>query len=284
MFRPLTLLAASLSLACAAETIAVAGSSAMKPLIERCAKEFQAKNPGVEITVAAGGPTVGLQQLAEGKVQLATVSRDVKADEQAKIADLVVTPIAGDGLVFVVHKTNPLTDLTRKQVQDLYTGTTRSWKDLGGADAPVSLITMKESYAARDLFLQVVGLEDKQNPGAAVHRLAKTGDFSSAAAKITTAHPETLAALIKDPLAVGYVSTGAAFGAIHKGAPLKAISFDGVAGSNDNITKGSYALRRPLNLVSKGQPTGTTKAFLDFVTGSDGQKIVVSMEFIPLAK
>jgi phosphate transport system substrate-binding protein len=282
------ILVLSVLLACAAvqaaETIAIAGSSAMKPLIERCAKEFQAKNPGITITVAAGGPTAGLQQLAEGKVQLATVSREVKEEEKAKIADLAITPVAGDGIVFVVHKTNPISDLSAKQVQDLYTGAAKSWKDVGGADKPVTLITMKEGYAARELFLQVVGLEDKQASDSVLHRIAKTGEFGAATAKPSNAHPETLANLIKDPQALGYVSTGAAFGAISKGAAIKALSFAGIAGSNDNITNGTYPLRRPLTLVAKGQPAGSMKAFLDFITGADGQKIVAAMDFVPLVK
>lgn len=244
--------------------LVVMGSSTIQPIIEGVAPAFEASHPGVTIEIQGGGSGAGVKGAREGKAQIGTVSRDLKADE----ADLAGVKVGDDGIALVVHRDNPLTDLKKEQVQRLYRGEVARWSELGGRDAAVTLITKEEGRSTLELFAKHFELEGAIKKDAIV--IGPNG--------------QALKTLEGNPDAIAYVSIGSAERAIEQGAPLKILSLDGVAANTENVRNGRYPLRRPLLLVTKGPATGPAREFLDFVTSPEGQKVVAAEDFVPLGR
>jgi phosphate transport system substrate-binding protein len=240
------------------------GSSTIQPIVEEAAPKFEATHPGVVIEIQGGGSGAGVKGTREGKAQIGTVSRALKDDE----TDLQGVKVGDDGIALVVHKDNPLTNITKEQVQRLYQGEITRWSEVGGKDAPVTLITKEEGRSTLELFAKHFALEGKIKKDAIV--IGPNG--------------QALKTLEGNPDAIAYVSIGSAEKSIEQGAPLKILNLDGVAATAATVRGGSYPLRRPLLLVTKGPASGTAKEFIDFVTSPEGQKIVTAQDFVPLAK
>jgi phosphate transport system substrate-binding protein len=245
-----------------AETLTVAGASTIQPLAEVAAQEYEKSHPGVRINVQGGGSSVGISSARSGLADIGDVSRALKPDEQ----DLTATTIAIDGIALVVHADNPLTAITRQQVIDVYTGATRSWKDFGGADRPITVINKEEGRSTLELFEDHFGLR---------------GRFRSDML-IIGPNGQAILAVAGDRDALGYVSIGSALIAQKDGTSIKLLSLDGVEATTETVHNGRYPLKRPLNLVTKGAPSGLARAFIDFILGLEGRELIVHEGFVPL--
>ena len=176
----------------------------------------------------------------------------------------------------------------------------RDRKEIGGKDSPIILISKEEGRSTLDLFLKYFALEGKEvgegKKKVMVHRKippkpAKDAKpptaepFSTVKAQLIGPNKEAIAALMTKPSAIAYVSvgTGQEMAAKTKGR-IKLLDLDGVKATVANVASGKYPLRRPLNVMTKGKPTGLAKDFIDFLTGPEGQKIVSSQGFIPISQ
>src|SRR5437868_1997217 len=120
-----------------ATTITIAGSTSVQPFAEKWAEAYGQKHPGAQINVQGGGSTAGVKAAQTGAAQIGTVSRELKPDEKS-LKEIVV---ARDGIAVIVNAQNTVSDLTLDQVKGIFTGATRSWKELGGPDKPITVIT-----------------------------------------------------------------------------------------------------------------------------------------------
>ena len=282
------LIAASVTLASliqlsAAESLAVGGSTTVKPIVERAAKVLKATLPDLTITVAGGGSGAAVKGLLEGKIQVGALSRDLKDAEKASLPDAIVTPIALDGLAMVVNPATGVSALTKQQVIDLYLGKVTNWKAIGGADLPVTLITVSEANGTHDLFLSSFKLKDQAATGGVVHAVEKTDAFGTATAEVANTIQEAVLSVQKNPGAIVSLSIGTTHNAIKKGLSLKAVDLDGVTPNSEAVLSGKYPYRRSLILVTKGAPSAGAKSLCDWLIGADGQKLIAELEFIPLA-
>ena len=237
-------------------TLTVAGSTSVQPFAEKWAELYMQKHPGTQINIQGGGSTAGIRAAQAGTAQLGASSRALKPDESA----LHGVVVARDGIAVVVHPKNSLTGLTLAQVQSVFSGAVHNWKELGGADRPITLITREEGSGTRTAFEELVMKKERITTSALVQ------DSTGAVREL----------LRSDESAVGYISLGQLNGQV------KPLQLDGIAPTEANAVTGQYPLVRPFLFVHKGEPSGLTKDFLTFVQSSEGQALARREGLVPL--
>ena len=272
----------------AAEKITTAGSSTIRPIVDKASIAFKKTHPDVSFLVGGGGSSHGVKAVGTGEVMLGQASRFVKDKEMKQYPSLVPFKIGMDGIAVIVNKNNPVSAVTKEQVQDIYTGKITNWKDVGGNDAPITLVSKEEGRSTLELFVKYFALETKEiGEGRSmmmVHKKKGDTEFGSVQAQLIGPNKEAIAAVSTKVNAIAYVSVGTAQEIADKGGRLKLLTLDGVTASVENVGNETYPLRRPLHVVTKGDPQGTLKDFIDFLFSDEGQKIVESLDFIKVSK
>lgn len=233
--------------------ITVSGSSALLPLAKDAAKKFKAKNDQVSITLNAGGSGTGLKQVSEGSVDIG--NSDVFAKEklpEAKAAELVDYKVAVTVMAPVVSKeigTN-VKSLTKAQLQDIFTGKVTNWKDVGGPDEAVVLITCPSTSGTRALFTKYAldGKEELSN------KSMETDDSGTLVQTVSQTKG-----------AIGYV----ALSYLMNNNTVTPLAIDGVEPTLDNVYNGKYPVWGYEHMYTKGEAAGAVKAFIDFIMSKD---------------
>jgi len=238
-------------------TVNVIGSTSIQPFAEMLSEEYHRTWPDRKVEIQGGGSTAGLQACAEGIAEIGMCSRALKAKEAELFHGIT---IALDGLAVVVHPSNGVGAMSRGQIRRIFSGQTTNWKDVGGADRPIRLITREEGSGTREAFVKLV-MAAKDNGADRVVRISRKAltQESNGAVKELVKH---------DPCAIGYMSLGLV------GGELKMLAVDGVAPSPKEVAAGRYPLMRPFLFVVKGQPSGQSQDFIDFVLSASGQLIL----------
>ena len=247
--------------------ITVSGSDTMVNMAQAWAEAYGNANPNVAISVKGGCSGNGIAALLNKTVTFADSSRAITPEEitqaQANGVNPVTTKGARDGVVIIVNTTNKLSDISKDQLAKVYSGAITNWKDLGGADAPIVLLG-RDSSSGTYAFIQ-----DEV--------LGKTVMYAKSMRSLAS-NQAIVDEVGKNPDAIGYVGLG------YENKSIKAVTVGKVASSVDTVLNGTYPLSRDLNMISDGQPTGAAKAYLDWILGADGQKIVTDQGFVPLKK
>jgi phosphate transport system substrate-binding protein len=293
--QSIRLLAASVLLLCpvltvsAEERIAIGGASTVQPIIEKAAPLFTKAHPEVQFVIGGGGSDKGVSGAASGELAIGMCSRDLRPDEVQKYPDLVATLVGRDGVAMIVSADNPVQGLSKKQIQDIYTGVITNWKQVGGKDEAIILVSKEHGRSTLDLFLHYAGLEAKeQGEGEAqrmIHRIkSKAGDtpWGTAQAKIIGANNAAIASVSTSTAVLAYVSVGNAESVASKTGDIKLLALDGATASSKAVAAGAYPLGRTLNVLTKGPATGNAKAFIDFLLSADGQRVVAELDYIPV--
>ena len=230
-------------------TITVGGSTTVQPLAEKWAKALETQNPEVKVIVQGGGSSAGVKGCTQGILDIGAASRELKSSEVSEYPDLVVTHVAADGVAIVVHPSNNTADLTLEEIRIIFAaGSNDTW----------TVINREEGSGTREVFEKKVmaGTEVAPNTeflpsnGAVKQKIASTAN------------------------AIGYISLG------YVDLSVKAVSVGSVACNEANCLNGSYPVTRYLNFVTKGEPEGVTKEFIDFCLSAEGQKIVEEEGYI----
>ena len=185
-------------------TLDIAGGTAHIPVMKEAAQKIMTFNPRIKITIAAGGSGVGVQKVGEGMVGIGNTGRALSQAEIEKFG-LKSFPFAIDGVAVAVNPENPISELTSSQVQDIFSGKIKNWKDLGGKDAIINLYTRDEASGTREVFWDI---------------LLKKGPVDQSA-NVVASNGAMKLALSKDPNGIGYVGIG------HVDKTIKAITLDG---------------------------------------------------------
>jgi phosphate transport system substrate-binding protein len=239
-------------------SVTLAGSTAFQPFAEKLAERYMLIHPEVGITVQGGGSAVGIQSALSGAADIGMADL-VRLPAEA--AGLKAVAVAKDGIVVVVHPSNPVSGLTLEQIRRIFSGTDKNWKELGGPDAAVTVVSREAGSGTRTSFEQIVG------------GVTLTGD-----AIIQDSNGTIRETVANDASAVGYLSHGLL------NERIKALPVDGVACTPEAIREGRYALVRPIFLLTKGDPTGTAAAFIEYVQSADAQKILGESGLIPAGR
>lgn len=241
--------------------LTITGSSTIAPLMSDIAKVFDANNRAVKTDVQSGGTSRGITDVRKGTAQLGMVSRALYPEEQ----DLQALLVARDGISMVVNKANPIQRLTRDQVIAIYTARIKNWKELGGPDMPITVVSKAEGRSTLEIFSAYFGLPYREIKAHAI-----VGD-----------NQQEIMTISASKGAIGYVSIGSAEYEQGKGSPIKLIELDGFTPSTANVARGAYPISRDLNLVFKKPVTKESQSLLDFMTTADARKLITGHFFIP---
>jgi phosphate transport system substrate-binding protein len=215
----------------------------MAPLVQEIARRFEAAHPGVRLDVQAVGSARGVSDTQQGLADIGMVARPLRPEESALHAAL----LARDGVCLVVPRANPVTALDDTQVVGLFARTVDNWKRVGGPDAPVTVVAFPDARALAQVFLDHYHLRPGQ-----VRPDLVAGD------------PEqVLQAVAGKPSAIGCATVGAAAAAADTLA-LRLLPCGKVPATPANVANGTYALIRPLLLVTREPPQGVVGEFIDF--------------------
>lgn len=244
--------------------LSLKGSDTMVVLAQRWAERYMQSHPGTTLEVSGGGSGTGLAALLNGTTDVATASRPVSARERAQAPELQEHRVALDALAVYVHEDNPIQSITIAQLAEVFGGRVTNWSQLGGSDRPIVLYSRENNSGTYAYFKE--------------HVLGG-GDFAATAQTL----PGTAAvinAVAHDPNGIGYGGIGYAQGI--RTVPVAGEDGTPVEPSMANATTGRYPLARFLFLVTRGEPQGSARAFLDWVQGPDGQGLVEPVGFYPL--
>lgn len=251
------------------EKVTVKGSDTMVILSQKWAEVYMQKHPEASIQVTGGGSGVGLAALINGSTDIANSSRPIKSSELEKLKQRYNTlgveiPCAKDGISIYINNANGVSELTLKQIGQIFSGQIKNWKEVGGVDAGIKLYGRESSSGTFVYF--------KDN-------VVKT-DYSPACQTL----PGTAAivnAVKKDKFGIGY--GGAAFAEGVKDCKVKKDDKSpAYAPTAETIKNKTYPISRYLYMYLKSKPTGQTKVFIDWILSPEGQKIVESVGYFPV--
>lgn len=243
------------------KTISAAGSTALQPLVKLAAEDFMAKNAGVQVNLSGGGSMTGLNNVASGSIEIG--NSDVIAPDELKSAGLVDHEVCVAPFLIIVNKDVTIDNLTKAQAADIFTGKITNWKDVGGKDAPISIIGRAASSGTR-LNIEKIVMDGKKMSDAAAAQ-DSTGNL--------------LTGVGQTPGSIGYID------AAYLKDTVKALKFNGVAYSPDAVASGQYPIYSFEHMYTKGEATGTVKLFLDYMTSKEFQdKNVEKSGFISISK
>lgn len=239
-------------------SIQMVGSTSMEKLANALAESFMAEYPEVTVGAEFVGSSAGVEAVIGGTADIGNSSRNLKDAE--KEAGAVENVVAIDGIAVCVDTANTVTDLTKQQLIDIYTGVVTNWSELGGANSPIIVVGREAGSGTRSAFEELLAIED-----ACVY----ANELDSTGAVI--------AKVASTPGAIGYASLDAISDTVI------AVSLEGVAATAENIKAGNYFLSRPFVMATKGEISGQSKlvqAWFDYVLGEAGQDIVSSLGLI----
>ena len=259
--------------AAVAGNISMKGSDTLVILAQKWAEEYMKKTPATKIQVTGGGSGTGLAALQNQTTDLANASRKIRAKEiEGCIKAFGKRPteykVALDGLSVYVSSENPVKELSIGQLEDIFTGKVKSWKELGGNDAPITVYSRENSSGTYEFF--------KEN-------VLKGKDFA-ASAQPMPGTAALLQAVAKDKNGIGYGGAGYGAGAKHL-AIKKDDASPAIEPTEENVVTGTYPIWRPLFIyVNPALDKGETSAFLNWIRSNEGQELVKNNGYFPLPK
>ncbi|HTJ79410.1 MAG TPA: phosphate ABC transporter substrate-binding protein [Rariglobus sp.] len=267
MKKSLLILTALLAVSVAnAQKLVIKGSDTLgAKLVPQLAEEFKAKNPGVSFEIAAEGSTTGITAIIDGTAEIGMASRRAKATEislaKSKGVDMKPIVVAYDGIALVVNANNPLTSLSKSQIEKIFTGEVTDWSAVGGSAGAISVYTRNTSSGTYAVFKEL-----------AMHKR----DYAPSSQKMA-GNEQIVAEVAKNPNGIGYV--GLAYIDV---AGVKAVPVDGVLPSEASVKNKTYGLARPTFYYVNGTPGGIAAKFIDYTLSAEGQDMVRKVGFVPV--
>lgn len=238
--------------------LAIEGSTSTQKIFQELIDTYTAKNPKVEIEYTGDGSGAGIKAAIGGTTDIGTSSRAIKDEEKSQ--GLEVYQFAEDAIAIIVNPANQVKDLTKEQIAKIYTKEITNWKDVGGSDATIVVTARDAASGTREAFETIFDMKDKVK---ADQESASTGEVKTVVAQ--------------NPNAIGYISLA------YSDNTVKNIVIDGMVASTDNVKNGSYTIKRPFVMVTKGKPEELEQAFIDYIFSDEGTEIIAK-EAVPVSK
>jgi phosphate transport system substrate-binding protein len=253
------------------KSISIKGSDTMVHLMSTIAEAYMKKNPEAQVSVTGGGSGTGIAALINGTTDVCASSRDMQQKEKDQAKEKNINPvektIAFDGIAIVVHPENPLKEITLEQLKKIYTGAYKNWKEIGGPDQPITILS-RESNSGTYVFFQEHVL-NKENYAPTV--------------KLMPASSSIVQSVSADKWSIGYVGLGYTKEGNIKVVPVKKDDVSAaVMPTHETVLDKTYSIARPLYLYFNGEPADNGKLLLEFILSTDGQKIVEETGYITL--
>ncbi len=237
----------------------IAGGTAHLKVMKDVAKVLQSENPALKISVAGGGSGVGVKSVGESMVEIGNSGRDLTKAEITKYG-LIPHKIAIDGIAVVLHPENRVSNLTFEQLKKIFNGSVSNWQEFGGLNQKINIYTRDAKSGTRKTFAKL-GLKKEKISRKSI---------------VVNSNGNMKQAISNDKNGIGYMSVG------YLDASVKGVAIEGVLPTLAKVKSGDYKIQRYLYSVTKGEPKGATKLFLDYLLGVKGQKIVTDRHFIPV--
>ena len=258
-------LAASSAQAGDPKKIVVDGSTTVGPIAKAFAEYYMKAHPDVNITVSESGSGNGAKGIINGAVDVGTMSRAMKTEEldaaKAKGRNPVQHTVAFDGIAAVVHPSNPVKNLSKDQLRDIYTGEITNWKKVGGPDLKIVVISRDTNSGTYETFQEKVTKSER-----VTDRAEYVGSNGAVRQRVQTT-----------PGAIGYVGLAFTEG-------VKALTVNEIEANTENVVSKKYPISRGLFMYTDGEPAAGT-ALADFVglyKTADGKKLVGEQGYVPV--
>jgi len=249
----------------AGSSIVIKGSTTVLPIAQGTLEAFMKKNPGVQISLSGGGSGEGIKALIDKTTDIATSSREIKKEEvelaKTKNINPVANVVANDAIVPVVHPKNKVKNLSIDQLSQIYQGKITNWKEVGGEDLKIVVISRDSSSGTFESWDHFVMKKAKVAPQAQM--LASNGAI--------------VTAIAKNRYAISYLGIG------YVNKSVKPLQVNGVTASIATALSKEYPMSRELYMYTDGDATGDVAKYIAFVKSAEGQKIVVKEGFVPLS-
>lgn len=230
-------------------SITVAGSTSVQPFSESLAEEYKVQNPKATVNVQGGGSSQGITAVQSGAADIGASSRELKPEEKSGLKEYL---IAKDGIAVVVNPANKVNDLSLSQLKDIYSGKITNWNKVGGKNAVITVVSREAGSGTRGGFEDIV--------------MNKTAITNKAIIQSSTGAIVTTVA--GDSNAIGYASMASV------DETVSIVPIEGIKPSKETITNSQYKLSRPFIYITKGEPSGLAKSFIEFVLSDTGQKVI----------
>jgi phosphate transport system substrate-binding protein len=254
----------------------IKGSDTIVNLIQVWAEKFVEDKPSCNVGVTGGGSGTGFAALINGTCDIAMSSRIIEDKENSMAKNNNVAPveyIVGlDGLAILINKNNPVNNLTLEQLRDIFMAKITNWKEVGGEDRKIVILS-RESNSGTHMFFKehVIRLGN-----------SKAKDEFAPQSLLMPSSQAIYDEVYQNPNALGYVGMGY----INDGIKAVSVASDEhsayVYPNADNVMSGKYPISRPLYLYTNGQPKGVIKDFIDYALSNEGQQIVLETDFVPI--
>lgn len=236
----------------------IAGGTAHIPVMKKAARVIMEHNPDVRITIAGGGSGVGVQQVANGLVDIGNTGRALKNSELN--LGLNSYAFAIDGVAIIIHPNNPVNDLSQQQIIDIYQGKITNWQEVGGQDKQIHLFSRDEASGTRSVFSK---------------KLLKGAQLAQSA-HIVPSNGAMKTAVSQDLGAIGYSSVG------YIDDMVKAPSYNQIVPNQESCASGSYPVVRRLYMNTQENHSQLTQAFIDYIYSPQGAQHIQASGYIPL--
>ncbi len=260
--------------AVAGKMIGNKGSDTLVNLALAWAESYMGAHPEVRISVTGGGTGTGIAAMINGTVDIANASRAMKDEERSAANANGIEPlehvVALDAIAVVVHPSNPINGITLQQISDIYTGKITNWRELGGEDRPIVLLSRESNSGTYVYFLEEV------------IRLGEESELLFSPETLLMPSSEGISAEIRqNPNAIGYDGLGYVTPDQKMLGVAKAAGAPYVFPSADTVNDGAYPISRDLFMYTAGEPQGAVKEYLDYILG-EGQGLITALGFVPL--
>ena len=249
-----------------AQKLVIKGSDTLgAKLVPMLAEDYKAKNPGVTFEIAAEGSTTGIAAITDGTAQIGMSSRRAKPTEMsaasAKGVSMKPTIVAFDGIGVIVNGGNPLSTLTKRQVEQIFAGDITDWSQVGGAAGPISIYTRNTASGTYSDFKDLA---------------MKKRDYASSSQKMA-GNEQIAAEVAKNANGIGYVGL-----AYLRDPGIKTVSIEGSLPTEESVLAKKYPYARPTFYYTNGEPTGEAAKFVEYTLSDEGQKTVRKVGFVPI--
>jgi phosphate transport system substrate-binding protein len=249
-----------------AENIVIKGSTTVLPIAQATLEAYMKANPGASISLSGGGSGEGLKAIIDGTADIGNSSREIKKTEielaKSKGVTPVETVVAIDAIVPIVNPKNPVKNLTLDQLSQIFQGKITNWKEVGGDDLEIVVVSRDSSSGTFEAWGELVLKGAKVSPRA----------------QLQASNGAIVQTVSKNKYALGYIGLG------YLDKTVKALTVNGINASEKTALSKEYPVSRFLYMYTKGEPKGETAKFIKFVLGPAGQALVKKEGFVPLPK
>ncbi|MCC7128784.1 MAG: phosphate-binding protein [Anaerolineae bacterium UTCFX2] len=253
------------------------GSDTMVNLALAWAEAYQAIHPDIRVSVTGGGTGTGIAALINGTVDLANASREIKPEEETSAKRNGIQPVehvvARDAIAIIVHPENPVSQLTLRQISDIYSGAINNWQEVGGEDRVIVRLSRETNSGTHIYFLEeVLRLGEKDN---------KT--LFSVDTLLLPSSQGITAEVSDNPNAIGYDGLGYVTPDVKIIKVARREDSPYVLPSTTTVNDSSYPIARDLYMYTAGEPAGNIRDYLNWILTPTAQKIVFDLGFVPIA-